>query len=446
MRRMSDLFPHQRAMVQALLDHPHHALLVQPGYGKTAAVLTALQELGAWPALVVGPQRVSKRVWPEEAAQWEHLRDLQVVSIHGTPGQRVKRLGWDNHVECISYENYVWLTDTVDVDSRYKAIVFDELSKLKSPGSKRFRRLRARGMKVPIRIGLTGTPIGNHTLDLWAEMFAVAGEKPLGPTYSGFRERYFHAVDYYQRDWQLARPEFAREINLRVKPWCFTVSTNQPAVKMPKLHLNRISVDYPENVQKLGEKLERELFMKLDSGLEVEALSASTVAGKLQQLASGAVYLEPDKPAWEEVHAEKVDALEDLVDELQGEPLLVFHWFKHEVERIRKRLGKRLVTIDEKGSIERWNRREVEVLLAHPASAGHGLNLQHGGHNVAWFTLPWSHELWTQANGRLVRPGQRSPLVTSHVLLCGEVDRRVLEALAGKAKVEQDLFSTLLGT
>jgi SNF2 family DNA or RNA helicase len=445
MRPESALFAHQRGMIQALVDHAQHALLVNVGYGKTAAVLTALLHRGEWPALVVAPQRVAKRVWSEEAAQWLHLRELQVTSIHGTPSQRVKRLGWDNHVECISYENYLWLTETVDVDRRYRAIIFDELSKMKAPGTKRFRRMRARGMKIPIRIGLTGTPVPNHLLDLWGEMFAVAGEKPLGATFSGFRERYFHAVDYYQRDWQLMRPEYAGEIHRRVKPFTYVVPASTAAVKMPTLVVNPIVLDYPERAKELGQALEKDLFMKLDSGVEIEALSASTVAGKLQQLASGAVYLQPNHPEWEEVHDEKLAALEDLVDELQGEPVLVFHWFKHEVERIKKRLGKKVVTIDEKGAIDRWNRREVEVLLAHPASAGHGLNLQHGGHNAAWFTLPWSHELWTQGNGRLVRPGQASPVVMAHVLKCGPADGRVADALTGKAKVEQDLFDTLLG-
>jgi hypothetical protein len=440
---MSDLFRYQRATVQRIIDAPRSAIFLPVGYGKTAAVLTALSELDQWPVLVVAPARVAKRVWSSEAAEWEHLRNLQVVSIHGSPGQRSKRLGWDNHVECISYENLLWLSEAVDIDKRYKAIVFDELSKMKNPGAKRFRRMRARCMKVPIRIGLTGTPVGNNLLDLWGEMYMVGGEGPLGPTFSQYRDRYFEAQDYFQREWEVKSKKMESEIHRRVAPWCYVLPP-QPEVKIPPVVVNRVDLEVPEAVEAMTKHLEKELFVTLESGVEMEALSASTVAGKLRQIASGAVYPVSGEGAWEAVHDEKLHALSDIVDELQGEPLLVFYWFKHEAERIKAAIPG-VVGIDEKGAIDRWNRREVKVLLCHPQSAGHGLNLQPGGSTICWFTLPWSHELWIQANGRLARTGQKAPVVMTHVLTFGEMDKYVLRTLAEKAGTERRLLDTLLG-
>ena len=443
MRDGNALFRYQRATAGKIMEKRRLAVLLPIGYGKTAAVLTALKEIDQWPVLVVAPARVAKRVWADEADEWDHLSDLQVTSIHGTPGQRSNKLTWDNHVECISYENLLWLSEAVDIDKRYKAIVFDELSKMKNPGAKRFRRMRARCMKVPIRIGLTGTPVGNNLLDLWGEMYMVGGEGPLGPTYSQYRDRYFEAQDYFQREWTVKSKKMEAEIHHRVAPWCYVLPP-QPEVKIPPVIVNRVDLEVPQAVEAMTKHLERELFVTLESGVEMEALSASTVAGKLRQIASGAVYPVSNEGAWETVHEEKIHALSDIVDELQGEPLLVFYWFKHEAERIKAAIPG-VVTIDEKGAIDRWNRREVKVLLCHPQSAGHGLNLQPGGSTVCWFTLPWSHELWLQANGRLARTGQKAPVVMAHVLTFGEMDRYVLQILADKAGTEKRLLDTLLG-
>jgi hypothetical protein len=426
-------------------------VLLPVGYGKSAALLTALKDRDQWPALIVAPARVAKHVWKAEAAEWEHLKNLVVTPL-GTGEKRRRLLKEDAHIETISYEALVGqkdgkhpftgLTDEVRLEERYKAIVFDELSKMKAPGTKRFTRLRAHAAKIPFRVGLTGTPIGNHLLDLWGEMFMVAGAAPLGSTYSGFRDRYFAANDYYQRDWQLKSPALEKEIHRRVAPWCYMLPP-QPEVIIPPVQPNVVTLEVPASVVKITKDLEKELWALLETGTELEALSASTVAGKLRQIAGGGVYTEGEK--WETVHNEKLDHLEDVVDELQGEPLLVFYGYRHEVERIKARLGKKAVEIGERGAMERWNRREVEVLLAHPQSAGHGLNLQHGGSNVYWFTLTWSNELWLQANGRLARNGQKSPIVMAHIPLCGATDAYVWsEVLKEKGAVEKRFLDSLL--
>lgn len=458
MRPRSALKAYQRTTAEALLAKPELAVLLPVGYGKTAAVLTALVERDEWPALVVAPKRVAAKVWKAEAAEWEHTKNLVVTALGGGESRREKLL-LDSHIETISYEALVGqapdprnpekrvftgLTDEVRLEKRYRTIVFDELSKVKDPGTRRFRRLRAHAEEIPYRIGLTGTPVGNHLLDLWGELFMVAGGKPLGGTFSAYRSRYFAAEDYFQRDWQVKGPEQEREIHARAAPFCFMLPP-QPEVEIPPVQVNRLQVEMPEKVRRLSKELEKELFTTLESGAELEALSRSTVAGKLRQFAGGAVYLDATK--WEALHTEKLDALEDVVDELQGEPLLVFYHYKHEAERIRARLGKRVVSIEERDSIERWNARKIEVLLVHPQSAGHGLNLQHGGSTIFWYTLPWSHELWVQANGRLARTGQKASQVMAHVPICGPVDQYVLEALGGKGDVEKRFLEnlTLLG-
>ena len=455
MREQSDLFHYQRAIVEQALARPKVSVFVPVGYGKTAAVLTALEARNEWPALVVAPKRVAKHVWPAEAAEWAHLKNLTVTHL-GTGEQRRKRLKFDSHIETIGYEALVGsrdgvehpftgLTEEVRLEKRYRTIVFDELSKVKSPDTRRFRRLRAHAAGIPYRIGLAGVAVGNHLLDLWGEMFMVAGEGPLGPTYSGFRERYFEAKDYYQRNWELKNAGLEMEIHRRVAPWAYSLPAQYASeVKIPPVQVNHFEVPYPPRTAALAKELEKELWVALDSGVELEALSASTLAMKLRQFASGAVYTDPDTDAWEHLHDEKLDALEEILDEMQGEPLVVVYGYRHEVDRIRKRFGKRAVEVKESGAIERWNRREIEILMLHPLSAGHGLNLQHGGSTLFWFTPTWSHDEWVQVCGRLARTGQKAPFVMAHVPICGPVDARVLGAVAGKGEVDRRLMNFLV--
>jgi hypothetical protein len=286
-------------------------------------------------------------------------------------------------------------------------------------------------------------------------MFMVAGEKPLGRTYTGFKNRYFEPVDYFQRVWRLKgmtedgdhteiSKHLEREIHQRVTPFCF-VPPPPPPDRVPPVRVKEIDVPMPASVQRQQKQLVDELFTILDSGVEIEALKKSALATKLQQFASGAVYTNKEG-AWEEVHHEKISALDDMLSELQGEPLLVFYWFTQEAERIAamlKRTGRSFATMDEDDAPERWNARKLEVLLAHPQSDGRGLNLQAGGHHVAWFTLPWAPVLWWQGNGRLARTGQRAAFVSASCFLCGPADARVLSVLRAKAAFQDSLFASL---
>lgn len=354
----------------------------------------------------------------------------------------------------MSYENLPWLLTTFGDPSKwFNCIVFDELSKMKHAGSGRFRRLRAHLHKFKYRFGLTGTPVGNHLMDIWGEMFAVAGDKPLGSTFTAFQYEHFLPVAWNQHvvtKWNI-RPGAEAIIHKRIKPWCHTLAPG--SVKIPEVRVNRIEVPLPPAVLTAVAELRSELTTKLKTGEDLYAYSAATAAMKVRQLAGGASYIEtptvlgepPGVKKWVHVHGEKLRALEELVAELQGEPLLVFYWFRHEKERLLAHFKGIARDIHEVGIIDRWNRREVEILLAHPASAGHGLNLQAGGHNICWFTLPWSLELWKQGNGREARTGQQHPWVNAHVLLAGDIDKMVLQILAGKAAVEDRLLAAMLG-
>ena len=433
------MYGYQEDSIARIKASKQLAVLLNMGLGKTVITLTALAEMGCKRVLVLAPATVVELdVWGDEARAWKHLVGVTVLPIFGVVKKRIgllmyKELNTSMRVDVVSYENVMWLTDAIERD-QYDAIVFDELSKMKHPGTSRFKRLRAWAKSIPVRVGLTGTPVGNHLLDLWGEMFMVAGEKPLGARFVDFRAEFFAPQDFQMRSWELKNSSLEAEIIRRVKPYAFSLDPIEARTKVPGVRLNMIEVALPPEARKMESDLAEKCSTELAGGVELTALSASALGMKVRQLASGAVYHDIDGH-WTTVHASKVDKLEEMVEELQGEPLLVFYWFRHELERMLVRMpwAKQL---SEPGVMEKWNRREVEVLLAHPGSAGHGLNLQHGGSNICWFTLPWSLELWRQANGRLTRFGQKAQYVAVHTLMAGEMDYAVMDALKEKGRVE----------
>lgn len=439
MRPRSALFPFQaNKMAPRIKDDPCVAAFVGIGYGKTGGTLTALVDMGMPKTLVVAPKRVAKRVWNAEAAIWEHTKSVRVNSLLGDgyatlpPDKRLIRLMHKSDIDVISYDLFKWLTEQVNVNKYYQAIVWDELDKMKTPSAGWFKAMRYHTEEIPIRIGLTGEPTGNSYRNLWGEMFAVAKDKPLGPRFVDFLMTYFTAYPVAEnvKAWALNYGA-AEKILSRIKPWAFSIDSKD-APPLPPVQVNPIYIDLPKYVKDLSAELARELRVWMKSGVELEALSTSTLATKVRQMAGGAVYIDLAKGfgPWEEVHTEKLDALEDIVDELQGKPVLVFYWFKHELARLLKRFPQARVI---KGKLEEdeWNAGKIEIGLMHPASAGHGLNLQFGGFNQVWYTLPWSWIFYSQANGRLPRPGQLSPFVMSHCLLAGDADTAILEALRG---------------
>jgi SNF2 family DNA or RNA helicase len=455
MRPRSKMFRYQEEAVARIVASQQMACFLEPGLGKTSVALTAINDLGRPRTLVLAPARVAREVWHAEAAQWEHIRGLRVVPATGTDVRaNLKRAVQSNAgVIVTGYENLPWLLDNCDVAARFDALIMDELSKMKTPGATRFRKLRSVLPKIPVRIGLTGTPVGNHLIDIWGEMYCIAGPKPLGPSVEEFKYRYFRPKarrGHIVYSWETLAGSEA-EIHRRIKPWAFTLRPSD-APKLADLRVNEIRVELPPRVLEMSRELADDLVTEMASGAELTAFSGNVAAMKVRQMAGGAVYLDPptvlgEPPpkvrGVEHVHDEKLNALADLVDELQGSPLLTFYWFRHERERLLKRFPQ-AVDIDAPDAMARWNRGEVEMLLAHPASAGHGLNLQHGGHHICWFTLPYSLEMWKQAIGRLIRHGQKSPWVMAHVLLAGRADEVVLSALHRKRVVEDALLDAML--
>jgi hypothetical protein len=448
------------------------------GYGKTAIAETALSDLGIFPALVVAPAAVVETdIWGEEAQQWEHLSDLVVTPVRGTAKERLRRLKTDSQIFTLSYDSLIWLNSllgTNKLSRLFKSVVFDEVQRMKTPGSKRFRRMRAR-VDVPA-LGLTATPVGNHLLDLWAEMFIVAGKAPLGPTFTSYRDQYFESIDYWGRVWRLkccsecrsdrdgcvprhgSRPYLdcachraqLADLRRRIAPYVYQSSTPPKVLGIPPVHINPIRVPMPGAVLRLETDLVGQLWAVLPSGAELEALEASTVAQKRRQIAGGVVYTGAagDAEAWEIVHTAKLDALDALLDQLQGQPAIVYYWYHHEALAIKKRLAGRawrdlMTYTDMPGAVREWNEGRLEVLLAQPKTGGAGLNLQGGGHHVVWYTLPWSAEVMHQGNGRVARPGQAAERVESHWLMCGPMDDRVAEVLLRKLDTQREVMRSL---
>jgi len=475
MRPRSALWPSQVEAIDRASRLPLVTLL-DVGYGKTVIAETALFDQGLFPALVVAPAAVVETdVWGAEVRKWEHLSDLVVTPVIGTAKKRQHLVETYSHILTLSYENLIWLADLLGTRklSRYfKAVVFDEVQRMKTPGARRFRRMRSR-VDVPA-IGLTATPVGNHLLDLWAEMFIVAGAAPLGPTFSGYRDAYFEPIDYWRRTWRLkcchrckgpdgcapprGRPyldcqchrDQLADLRRRIAPYVYCSSAPPATFGIPPVHVNPIRVPMPGAIRKLEEGLVNSLWAVLPSGAELEALEASTVAQKRRQIAGGVVYTGAagDEGAWEVVHTAKLEALDGLLDQLQGQPALVYYWYRHEAQAIRGYLKGRqwadLTTAKDMAStVREWNTGRLEVLLAQPQTGGAGLNLQEGGHHVVWYTLPWSAEVMHQGVGRVARPGQVAPRVESHWLMCGPMDDRVAEVLLQKGDTQREVIKPL---
>ena len=435
------MFSYQVEAVDRIKRQPQLALFLKPGLGKTAITLTALWDMGVQRTLIVAPASVvARNVWGKEAKAWGHLSELTTVPLVGSPRDRERLLAGSATCDVISYENLPWLLGTIDIEARYGAIVFDELSRLKHPGTSRYRKLRSGSMDIPIRIGLTGSPVGNHLLDIWAEMFMVAGDKPLGRTYTGFRRQYFCPTGYDPRfsNWDLKHPSYEAEIHERVKPYAFSLDPALAADKLPPVRASTVRVSLPASALEIESDLGAKCVAQLASGASLEVMGASAAAGKLRQIASGAVYIGDGSHTWEHVHGAKVDALVDLVEEQQGEPMLVFYHYQHELSRLLKALPTARAA-SAPGVLDAWDRGEIEVMLAHPQSVGHGLNLQSSGSTVVWFALPYSHELYEQGIGRLARPGQKAAWVTSVAILAGDFDESIYSLLETKRGVQDRL-------
>ncbi|MBR6543127.1 MAG: DEAD/DEAH box helicase, partial [Anaerotignum sp.] len=387
--------------------------------------------------------RVAEDTWSRESAKWDHLQELKISKILGTPIQRRKALASDADIYVINRENVVWLTEELEKTRQewfFDVVVIDELSSFKNPQAKRFKALRKYITKAKRVIGLTGTPAPNGLLDLWSQVYLLDSGERLGKTVTGYRDRYF-VPDKRNQMMVFSykpKPEAEKAINEKIADICISMKAEDwlsLPEKMDILHPVRLS----DKEMRDYEKFEREQYIEFMQG-EVTALTSAALTGKLLQYSNGAMYL--PEGGYAVVHDRKLDALEDVVESANGNPVLCFYEFRHDQERIMERFPDARILKNAK-DIEDWNKGKVSLLLAHPAGAGHGLNLQDGGNIIVWFGLNWSLELYQQAVARLYRQGQLKPVMNIHLVTEGTRDELALKSLQNKKEVQDEILDYL---
>ena len=417
-----------------ILEHKSAGLFLECGLGKSVITLTAIAELmynmfDVSKVLVIAPLRVADTTWQDEIEKWEHLKCLKISKVLGSKKNRIMALYKKADVYTINRENVPWLVDFYKNDWPFDMVVIDELSSFKSPSAKRFRALKKVRHKIKRIIGLTGTPAPNGLLDIWSQIYLLDRGERLGRTFTGYRSRYFHPQKYINGGIpaDYAVNEGGEEkIYTKISDICISMKALD-YLKMPECILNKVEVELSEKEMKLYRKLERDLLLPFEDS-DVDAANAAVLANKLLQMANGAVYDEFNDVKY--IHDRKLDALEDLIESANGKPVLVYYAFKHDRDRIKARFDAGEINTSE--DIAKWNEGKTQIALCHPASTGHGLNLQYGGCTIIWFGLTWSLELYQQANARLWRQGQNHTVVIHHILTKDTIDQRVMRALQDK--------------
>ena len=444
--------PHnyQTYAINYIETHPVSAVLLDMGLGKTSITLTALNDLlfdsfETHRVLVIAPLRVARDTWPAEVDKWDHLRNLICSVAVGNETERKVALQKPADIYIINRENVQWLIESSDVPFDYDTVVVDELSSFKSHQAKRFRALVKARPRVRRIIGLTGTPSSNGLMDLWAEFRLLDMGQRLGRFITQYRTSYFMPDKRNGEIIYSYKPLPGAEDTIYRKISDITISMKSTDhLKMPKLISTECEVRLSDEEQKRYDDLKEDLILQLPDG-DITAANAASLSGKLCQMANGAVY--SDTGAVVHIHDRKLDALEDLIEAANGKPVLVAYWFKHDLTRISERLHKLHIPFSCLGtsdSIRRWNNGELPVALVHPASAGHGLNLQSGGSTIIWFGLTWSLELYQQTNARLWRQGQTADtVVIQHILTKGTIDGRILKALSQKDSTQAALINAV---
>lgn len=436
--------PHsyQRYATQFIIDHPCAGLLLDMGCGKSVITLTALWELAfdyfeISKVLVIAPKRVAEDTWRKEIEKWEHLKDLTYSIVLGSKEQREKALSKKALIYIINRENVQWLIANHKWD--FDTVVIDELSSFKSNKAQRFKALKKVRPMVKRIIGLTGTPAPNSLMDLWSEIYLLDMGERLGRFIGGFRERFF-TPDKRNRDIIYSyKPKVGAESKIYelISDICVSMKALDH-IKMPELITNNVEVEMNSKQVKVYDKFKSDMVLSIN-GKELDAVNAAALSNKLLQMANGAVY--DDNKAVVEIHSQKLDALEDLIEAANGKPVLVAYWYKHDRDRIMQRF--QAEEINTSADIDKWNKGEMPVALIHPASAGHGLNLQQGGSTIVWFGLTWSLELYQQLNARLYRQGQKETVVIHHIITKNTIDENVIKALEKKDLSQNSLIDAV---
>lgn len=419
-----------------IIEHPISAVLLEMGLGKSVITLTALLELmydyfEIGKVLIIGPLRVARDTWPSEIKKWDHLNLLTHSVVIGTETERKVALNKKASVYLINRENVDWLINKSGYPFDFDMIVIDELSSFKSHSAKRFKSLLKVRPKVKRIVGLTGTPSSNGLMDLWAEFRLLDMGERLGRFITHYRNSFFEPDKRVQKMIFSYKPRVGAEDEIYRLISDITISMkSDDYLKMPECVMDEVVVNLSEKEQKQYKTLKKEMILSLDDK-EIDAVNAASLSGKLLQMSNGAVYDEEGEVI--QIHNQKLDALEDLIEGSNGKPILIAYWYNHDLERIKDRFKVR--EIKSSKDIEDWNKGNIPVAVIHPSSAGHGLNLQSGGSTLVWFGLTWSLELYQQTNARLYRQGQNEAVVIHHIITKGTIDEDVMKALISKCVV-----------
>ena len=444
--------PHeyQRFVIDYIKKNPVAAVFLDMGLGKTSITLTALNDLlfdsfDVHRILVVAPLRVARNTWSSEIRKWEHLQDLQYSIVVGTEKERMSALEKRADIYIINRENVQWLVEKSGKKFDYDMVVVDELSSFKNHEAKRFRAFMKVRPKVKRIVGLTGTPSSNGLMDLFAEFKLLDMGERLGRFIGAYRANFFRPHKMNGPIVYSYKPIPGAESMIYNRISDITISMKATDyLKMPELVSSRYEVQMDDKEKQKYEEFKKDLVLEIEEG-EITAANAASLSGKLSQMANGAVY--SDDLAVMQIHDRKLDALEDIIEAANGKPVLVAYWFKHDLTRITERLRKLKVIyqkLDSDESIHKWNGKELQVGLIHPASAGHGLNLQSGGSTMVWFGLTWSLELYQQTVARLWRQGQtENTVVIQHIVTAGTIDERILKALEQKDNTQSALIDAV---
>ena len=438
--------PHeyQSYATEFILSHPISAVFLEMGLGKSVITLSAIFDLCldsflVCKVLVIAPLRVARDTWPAEINKWDHLKGLSYSVAVGTEKERIDALKKQSTLYIINRENVDWLVHKSGIPFHFDMVVIDELSSFKSYGAKRFKSLLKVRPSVKRIVGLTGTPSSNGLMDLWAEFRILDLGQRLGRYISHYRNTYFKPD---KRNAQIVfsykpLPGAEEEIYKQISDITISMKSTD-YLKMPEYVSNEVFVTLSEKEWKVYSDFKEDMVANLGDE-EIDAVNAAVLSGKLLQMANGAVYDSENKA--HVIHDKKLDALEDLIEGANGKPVLVAYWYKHDLERIKERFPVR--QIQSSKDIEDWNDGKIPIAVIHPASAGHGLNLQSGGSTLIWFGLTWSLELYQQTNARLYRQGQKNTVIVHHIITKNTIDEDVLLALTKKEKTQDALIDAV---
>lgn len=435
---------YQKYATDFILNNPVAAVFLEMGLGKSVITLTAIEELiynrfEVGKVLVIAPLRVARDTWPAEIEKWDHLKNIRYSIVIGTETERKTALKKDADIYLINRENVDWLITKSNYPFDFDMVVIDELSSFKSYSAKRFKSLLKVRPKIKRMVGLTGTPSSNGLMDLWAEFRILDLGERLGRYITHYRNNYFLPD---KRNAQMVfsyKPRSGAEDAIYKQIGDITISMKSADyLQMPECVMNEVPVYLSDTERSVYEKLCANMVVQLKDK-EIDAANAAALSGKLLQMANGAVYDENSVSA--NLHDRKLDALEDLIEGANGKPVLIAYWFNHDLERIKQRFKVR--EIKTSTDIKNWNNGDIPVAVIHPASAGHGLNLQSGGSTLIWFGLTWSLELYQQTNARLWRQGQNETVIIHHIIAKGTMDENVMLALSRKEKTQANLIDAV---